>query len=100
MARQKTKHSGWVVAKEACVINVGARPIEYEKVEVVNNKTNETEVIDNHNRIIDEGDEGVPYAFKAFQKVNASHVAVQESPDLFIPLDEVDDADRDQVVAV
>lgn len=93
--RQKTKnpHSGWVVAKEACVINVGARPLEYEKVEVRNERTNELETIDNHNNIIDEGDEGVPYAFKAFQKVNANHVAVAEAPGMFIPLAEVDEED-------
>jgi hypothetical protein len=95
--KTKNPHSGWVVAKEACVINVGARPLEYEKVEVRNERTGEVETIDNHNNIVDEGDEGVPYAFKAFQKVNAKHAAVEAAPELFVPLDELDDADREQV---
>lgn len=92
------KNKGPVVAREACVIVVGARPVEYAKITVRHNKTGELVEIDNQNDVIDEGDSGVPYAFKAFQKVNANHPAVLDSPDSFMPLSDVEEGDLDAVV--
>lgn len=97
MAQARTttrrKESGKVVAKEAIVIVVGARPIQYGRHLVIDRRTNEPVEIDNHNDIVDEGDEGVPYAFKAFQKVDKRHPAVAAAPDAFLPLEDVDDDD-------
>jgi hypothetical protein len=87
------KGSNLVVAREAVVITVGARPIEYGKLEVRHNKTGELVTIDDHNVMTDEGDEGIPYAFKAFQKVNKKHPAVKANPGAFMPLEEADEAD-------
>jgi hypothetical protein len=91
------KKSNLVVARDAIVITVGARPIEYGTITVINQKTGLEETIDNHNVMVDEGDEGVPYTFKAFQKVNKNHVAVKACPGAFMPLDEVDEADLIEV---
>ena len=89
----RTKDSGMVVAREAIVINVDARPIEYGKISVRHNKTGDLVTIPNHNDIVDEGDEGMPYAFKAYQKVSATHPAVKANPGAFMPLEEVDEPD-------
>lgn len=72
---------------------VGARPPEYGKVTVTHNKTGERVTIDNQMHIIDEGDPGVPYTFKPFQKVSSNHPAVAACPGAFMPLEEVDEAD-------
>ena len=94
MAKSK---SNLVVAREAIVINVGARPIEYGQIDVRNRRTGEMVTIDDHNVMLDEGDDGIPYAFKAFQKVNKNHPAVKANPGAFMPLDEVDEADLIEV---
>ena len=86
MARSK----GMVVAREAIVINVGGEPPKYEQVEITHNKTGERVKI-NMDEPSDPGDLGVPYAFKAFQKVSATHPAVQANPGAFMPLEEVED---------
>jgi len=91
--RTKKPTSNTVVAREAVVINVGARPIEYAKITVRDRRTNELVEIDDHDTMVDEGDEGVPYAFKAFQKVNKRHPAVKAAPDAFMPLEEADEND-------
>jgi hypothetical protein len=83
--------SSKMVAREAIVVNVGARPIEYGKITVVDRKSGETKTIDNHNNIVDGGDEGIPYAFKAFQRVSKNHPAVKACPGAFIPAEEVDE---------
>jgi len=80
-----------VVAREAIVVTVGARPIEYGKITIRHNKTGELVTIDNQNEIVDPGDEGMPYAFKAFERVNKSHAAVRANPGAFMPADEVDE---------
>jgi hypothetical protein len=91
------KGSNLVVARDAITITVGARPIEYGKITVRDRRTGELVEIDDHDVMVDEGDEGVPYAFKAFQKVNKKHPAVKANPGAFIPLDEVDEADLIEV---
>ena len=88
MARTGTK--GMVVAREAIVINVGGAPAQFERVEVTNRRTGERVMINKDDPIVEE-DPGVPYAFKAFQKVSASHPAVQANPGAFMPLEDVDE---------
>jgi hypothetical protein len=82
-----------VVAREAIVINVGGRAAEYEQVEVIDRRTGQKATI-NKDDPIDEGDEGVPYAFKANQRVHRDHPAVKANPGAFIPADEVDEVDQ------
>jgi hypothetical protein len=92
MATTKSK-SNLVVARELITVVVGARPIEYGKLTVTDRRTGDRVEIDDHDVMVDEGDEGVPYTFKAFQKVNKNHPAVKSCPGAFMPLDEVDEAD-------
>jgi hypothetical protein len=74
-----------VAAREAIVINVGARPLRYGTVTVRDRRTGEMVTIpDTNHDPIDPGDEGVPYAFKALQKVAADHPAVKACPGAFI----------------
>jgi len=87
MARQ----SAMVAAREAVVVNVGASPIVYGEIDVRHNKTGEAVTITNHNEITDEGDEGVPYAFKAGEKVRRDHPAVKAAPGAFVEVSEVED---------
>ena len=48
-----------VVAREAIVIAVGARPAEYAKIEVLNQRTGLREkILDTDNPPLDPGDEG------------------------------------------
>ena len=90
---------GLVVAKEAIVIVVGASPPEYHKADVTNQRTGElhkdlplTEVSPK-----EPGDDGVPYAFKAFQKVNRNHPAVKANPGAFVDMDSLEEADLELV---
>jgi len=87
------KKTGMVVAREAIVVVVGARAPEYGKVTITHNKTGERITIDNQMDVVDEGDPGVPYAFKPFQKVSANHPAVKACPGGFMPLEDADEAD-------
>lgn len=91
--------SGLVVAREAIVINVGGRPIEWHTADVTNKRTGAihkdlplTEAPPK-----DPGDEGIPYAFKAFQRVNRNHPAVKECPDAFIPIEDLSPAEAELV---
>lgn len=97
MPRTRTRNPNFVVAREAIVINVGARPVEYGKITVSDRKTGEPKTIDNHNHVVDGGDEGIPYAFKENQKVSRNHPAVKECPGAFASLDELD-LDEDDLV--
>jgi hypothetical protein len=90
MAPRKT--SGFVVAKEAIVINVGGRPPVYRELTVTHNKTGEkVKILDTDNEPKDAGDLGIPYAFKELQKVPKNHPAVKECPGAFIPLEEAEE---------
>lgn len=87
----RAKNPNVVVAREAIVINVGARPVEYGRITVRDRRTSEmVEIADTDRDPIDEGDEGTPYAFKAFERVRKDHPAVAACPGAFVPLDEVD----------
>jgi hypothetical protein len=83
-----------MVAREAIVVVVGAKPIVYGEITVTHNRTNERVTIPNQNEIVDEGDDGIPYAFKANQRVRKDHPAVKTCPGAFIPADEVDPDDQ------
>lgn len=85
--------SNMVVAREAIVINVGGRPPKYEQVTVIDRRSGQKVTI-NKDEPIDEGDLGVPYAFKAFQRVSKSHPAVKAAPGAFMPADEVDEEEH------
>lgn len=88
------RHSNMVVARETMVVTVGARPIEYRKAKVRNRKTDEIVEVELHEaEPVDSGDEGVPYAFKAGEKVPKNHEAVKASPGSFISLDEAEEKD-------
>lgn len=76
-----------VVAKEAIVVVVGARAPVYEQVTVRHNKTGEM-VKMNKDYPSDEGDAGVPFAFKAGEKVSRSHDAVKACPGAFVDEDD------------
>jgi hypothetical protein len=79
-----------VVAREAIVINVGGRPPQYERVTVIDRKSGQQVEI-NKDDPYDEGDLGVPYAFKANEKVSRNHPAVKECPGAFMSLEEAED---------
>jgi hypothetical protein len=93
----RPRNSQMMVAREACVVVVGARPVEYAKITIPHNRTGVMTEIDNQNDVVDPGSEGIPYVFRAFQKVSSNHPAVKDSPSSFMPLDEVDEVDRELV---
>jgi hypothetical protein len=70
-----------VEARVAIVVVVGARPSEYQRRIVRDNRTGKLAEIDIHELPpVDPGSEGVPYAFKAGEQVSADHPAVLASP--------------------
>ena len=79
-----------VQAREPIVINVGGTPVEYERRKVFNRKTDQWEEIDVHEHVINEADNGIPYAFKANEKVAKDHPAVKANPGAFAPVDDDD----------
>lgn len=92
MARMATSKGGYVVAREAIVINVGARPAVYGKITVTDRRTGERkEILDTDHEPIDGGDLGIPYSFKELQKVPKNHPAVQANPGAFMDLEEAED---------
>lgn len=97
MGRPRSR-TGWVVAKEAVVVTVGARAPEYEQVEVTDRRTGNRVMINKDQPAIP-GDEGIPYAFRPYQRVPRSHPAVQEAPGAFMPEEELDDSERELVTS-
>lgn len=97
MAQQKKK--GLVVAKDAIVVVVGAKPVEYGKVRTFDRRRDEWVEIDNQDVIVDPGEPGVPYAFRPYQKVSAKHPAVLANPSAFMPLDDLDESEAELVSA-
>jgi hypothetical protein len=79
-----TKTGDKVQAREACVIVVGARPIEYQRRIVRDRHTCKLAEIDMHELPpVDPGSEGIGYAFKAGEEAWADHPAVKDAPGLF-----------------
>lgn len=95
---RKDPNAGMVVAREACVVTVGARPTTYEQITVVDRKTG-LPVTMNSDRVEDQGSEGIPYAFKQYQRVLRTHPAVKTSPGSFTAIDDLDDAELEMVTS-
>lgn len=88
-----TKTKGILVATEPIVIVVGARPVEYERRRVLNRRTGEMQEIamtDPGWAPKDPGDDGIPYVFRANQRIHPGHPAYESASakPQFIPLDE------------
>lgn len=96
MGRPRNPNRGMVVAKEAVVIVVGARPATYERITVVSRRTGERVEMDS-DRIDDPGDEGVQYGFKPYQRVARTHPAVLQSPHHFMDIEELDESELEMV---
>ena len=94
--QQRDPNKGMVVAREAVVVTVGARAPVYEQITVPHNRTGEP-VTMNKDQPSDPGTEGIPYAFKQYQRVARSHPAVKESPGSFMPIEDLDDAELELV---
>jgi hypothetical protein len=78
-----------VQAKLACVITVGAKPIEYQKRIVRDRHTGKLAEIDVHELPpVDPGNEGIGYAFKQGEEVWSDHPAVLDAPGCFRPIGE------------
>ena len=76
-------------ANEACVVTVGARPIEYQKRIVRDRHTGKLAEVDLHELPpVDEGDLGRSYVFKRDERVRADHEAVADAPGCFREADE------------
>jgi hypothetical protein len=76
-------------AREAVVVVVGARPIEYQKRIVRDRHTHKLVEIDLHEAPpVDEGGEGISYVFKRDEEVWSDHPAVLDAPGCFLPADE------------
>jgi hypothetical protein len=85
MPTAPVKKSGMVVAREAVVVNVGGRPLEYGRITVTHKRTGErVEIDDTDNQPIDPGELGTPFSFKAGEKVARNHPAVIECPGAFV----------------
>jgi hypothetical protein len=80
--------SSMVVAKDTICVVVGARPVEYKRAKVLNRRTDQVTEIDIHEVVLDEGDEGIAYTFKAGERVPKNHPAVKACPGAFVTLDE------------
>ena len=81
-----------VIAREAVVVVVGARPRVYGRITVKDRRTGlDVEIDDTDNPPLDEGDLGLSYAFREGQRVRASHPAVEACPGAFRAVDAVDE---------
>jgi hypothetical protein len=86
------RKSGYVVAREAIIVNVGAKPAVYREINVVNRRTGEpARILDTDNDPVEPEDPGTPYAFKSYQKIPKDHPAVKECPGAFLALEDVDE---------
>jgi hypothetical protein len=76
-------------AKQAIIVCVGARPIEYQRRIVRDRHTGKLAEIDVHELPpVDEGDLGRDYAFAKGDEVWSDHEAVIDCPSGFIPVDD------------
>lgn len=87
---------GTLVATEAIVIVVGARPVKYQRRNVRDRRTGDMVEIDMTDpgwEPEDPGDDGVPYVFRVGQRIHPGHPAYDsaKAKAVFIPLEEADD---------
>lgn len=85
-----------LVATEAIVIVVGARPVEYQRRTVRDRRTGnmvEIEMTDPAWEPADPGDAGVPYVFRVGQRIHPGHPAYAsaKAKSVFIPLAEAEE---------
>jgi len=80
-----------LVARETIVINVGGPPPDWARITVKDRRTGQMVEIDDtdHPPIVEE-DPGIPYLFKAGQRVLSDHPAVTACPGAFRPPDATD----------
>jgi hypothetical protein len=84
-----TKKVGKVECRNACVITVGARPIEWQQRIVRNRHTGRLEEIPvTELPPVDPGDERRFYAFKRGEIVRADHEAGVAAPGAFDPVED------------
>jgi len=84
---------GTLVATEAIVIVVGARPIKYQRRAVRDRRTGDLVEIDMTDpgwEPEDAGDDGVPYVFRVGQRIQPGHPAYESAREnvVFIPFEE------------
>ena len=80
---------GRVRAKEAIVIVIGARPVEWHKIIVRDRHTGRLAEIDHHERGPKVPEEvGTPYVFARHEEVYDDHPAVRAKPHAFVSVDE------------
>jgi hypothetical protein len=96
MARPRSK--GTLVATEAIVIVIGARPIKYQRSKVRDRRTGEMVEIDMTDPgwpPEDPGDDGVPYVFRPGQKIHPSHPAYESAKgkSIFVSLEDAEEMD-------
>ena len=86
-----TKKPAMMIAKEACVICVGARPITYRTQIVRDRHTNRLVEIDIHEEpYADPGEPGTDYVFRKGEAAEADHPAVLDAPGLWREPNEFD----------
>jgi len=94
MAREAKR--GTLVATEAIVVVVGARPVKYQRRKVRDRRTGDMVEIDMTDpgwEPEDPGDDGVPYVFRVGQRILPSHPAYDsaKAKNVFIPLEEAEE---------
>jgi hypothetical protein len=87
---------GTLVATEAIVIVVGARPVKYQRREVRDRRTGnmvEIDMTDPGWEPADPGDDGVPHVFRVGQRIHPGHPAYEsaKAKAVFIPLEEAEE---------
>jgi hypothetical protein len=88
MATTKTKPA-MVEATNACVITVGARPVEWQRRIVRDRHSGRLADIEIHELPpVDEGDLGRSYVFTRGERIHADHEAVLDGPGCFRPADD------------
>jgi hypothetical protein len=92
----RTPKKGTLVATEAIVIVVGARPITYQRRQVRDRRTDamvEIDMTDPGWEPEDAGDDGVPYVFRVGQRIHPGHPAYESASlkAVFVPLEEAEE---------
>lgn len=98
--QRRDPNKGMVVAREAVVVTVGAKAPTWQIAKVRDRKSDEIkDVALTEFPPLDPGSEGIPYAFKQYQRVHKDHPAVKTSPGSFMPIDDLDDAELELVTS-
>lgn len=102
MARPRDPNTGMVVAREACVVIVGARAGVRHKRIVTDRHTSQPVEIDMTDPAwgwAENPVEGKTFVFKPFQRVPANHPAVKASPNSFVEIDSLNAAELELVTS-